>query len=318
MQIRMGVVAVFAASSLVACGGDDTPTTYDYWTCALDGALVDASHLVRADESPVVEAIRADDPRAATFEANPIDSDDEFEAVQPGELALVGLARTDRPDEWTVYARATDTDGAVRFAGPCGPEFDRQFAALQQVYGGSADVAFLARMMQEALEPGRGADLRNVVQPAGWSGVTVSDLIAPRWEGKVRVVWLTVAFGPPDAGGIAGIQSGVGFSGLGVGPGVTSEAQSALAVVSVDGPAVVLLQDDAGDFLATPLDLAGTPCRDAVAMTLEVDVEALTATCVPAALTESQQAEVSAAQAALAFDRTAASPAFSEGPPTQE
>jgi hypothetical protein len=318
MLIRMGVVAVFAASSLVACGGDGAPATYDYSACALDRVLVDSSHLVRIGDTPAVEFERAGDPRAATFAAAPIDADDRFDGVAEGELALVGQARTDLPEEWTVHATASDTDGSLSFTGPCSLEFDRQFAALQAAFGGADELAFLARMVDEALQSGRGADLRNVVAPAGWSAVEVTDALAPRWEGRVRVASLTAQFSPPGLGGIAGISSGVGFAGQGIGAGVPTTSLTMLVPVATDGPAVVLLQDESGTLLGQALDLTGTDCRDATGMFVTVDLQTRAATCRIAELTEVQQAEVTAAQAALVFDRAPAIPAYSDSPPTQE
>lgn len=311
-------MTVMLAVGMAACGNDDPPVTYDFARCGLDRVLVDSSHVVRVGDAPVVEFERASDPRSTTFAAHPIDSDDRFDDVEKGEVALVGLARTDLPEEWTVHATAADVDGRVRFTGPCAPEFDRQFVALQAAFDGAPDLALLERMVDEALQPGRGADLRNVVAPPGWSAVDVADPLPPRWEGRVRVVSLTLQFGPPGLGGIAGISSGVGYAGQGIGAGVPTTTLAMLAVVSTDGPAVVLLQDESGAPLGDALDLAATDCRDATGMMVTVDLQTLTASCRIAALTEVQAAEVAAAQAALQFDRSAASPAYSDGPPTQE
>ena len=305
-------------AGLAACGGDDPPVTYDFLRCGLDRVLVDSSHVVRVDDPLQVEFERADDPRAATYAAHPLDADDELDGVERGQLALVGLARTDLPDEWTVHATATDADGSVRFSGPCAPEFDRQFVALQAAFDGAGDLAFLERMVDEALEPGRGADLHNIAAPVGWSVVEVTDPLPPRWEGRVRVVSLTVQFGPPGLGGIVGVSSGVGFAGQGIGAGVPSTSLTMLAPIATDGPAGVLLQDESGKVLGDALDLATTECRDATAMFVTVDLQKLTATCRALELTEAQQAEVVAAEAALVFDHTAASPAFSDSPPTSE
>lgn len=311
-------MVVVLAVGMAACGTDDPPVTYDFARCGLDRVLVDSSHIVRADGADTVEFERPDDPRRATYTAHPIDADDRFDGVAKGELVLVGLDRTDLPDEWTVHATATDVDGQVRFTGPCAPEFDRQFVALQGAFDGEPDLAFLVRMVDEALQPGRGADLRNVVAPAGWSALEVSNPLAPRWEGRVRVVSLTLQFGPPGLGGIAGVSSGVGYAGQGIGAGVPATTLTMLAVVSTDGPATVLLQDESGTVLGDALDLAGSACRDATGMQVTVDLQTRTATCRVAVLTEVQTAEVAAAQAALQFDHTAASPAYSDGPPTQE
>jgi|GEM_PF-2994793 len=317
MIMKVGALAV-VATSLVACGGDTPPITYDFARCGLDRVLVDTSHIVRAGDTTTVELERSNDPRAATLVAHPIEADNVFDDMAAGALALVGLARTDLPDEWTLHATASDAGGTVRFTGPCAPELDRQFVAVQAAFDGNADLAFLERMVDEALDPGRGADLRNVVAPAGWSAVEVTDPLAPRWEGRVQVVSLTLRFDPPGLGGIAGVSSGVGFAGQGIGAGVPATPLTMLAVVSTDGPAVVLLQDESGVLLGEGLDLAGTDCRDAIGMMVTVDLQTRTATCRVAELTEVQTAEVAAAQAALQFDRTAASPSYSDGPPTQE
>jgi hypothetical protein len=292
--------------------------TYDFLRCGLDRVLVDSSHVVRVDDPVQVELERSSDPRAATYAAHPIDADDELDGVEQGQLALVGLARTDLPDEWTVHATATDADGSVRFSGPCAPEFDRQFVALQTAFDGAGDLAFLERMVDEALEPGRGADLHNVAAPVGWSVVEVTDPLPPRWEGRVRVVSLTTVFSPPGLGGIAGVSSGVGFAGQGIGTGVAATSLTMLAAVAADGPAVVLLQDESGAPLDEALDLDGTDCRDATGLFVAVDLQTLTASCRAVELTAEQQAEVAAAQAALVFDHTAASPSYSDGPPTSE
>lgn len=306
------------AVGMSACGADDQLITYDFARCGLDRVLVDTSHVVRVGDAPAVEFERSTDPRRATSAAYPIDAADRFDGVTRGELALVGLARTDLPEEWTVHATADDAGGRVKFTGPCAPEFDRQFVALQGAFDGAPDLAFLERMIEEGLQPGRGADLRNVVAPPGWSAVDVTDPLPPRWEGQVRVVSLALQFGPPGLGGIAGISSGVGYAGQGIGAGVPTTTLSMLAVVSTDGPAVVLLQDESGALLGDALDLTGTDCRDATGMMVTVDLQTRAASCRIAELTEVQAAEVAAAEAALVFDRSAASPAYSDGPPTQE
>lgn len=138
------VGAAAGAVLLMSCSSSEVaeePIVRDSASCALDRAIVNASHVVRVDASSgaitAVELTRTDDPRAAVFAANPIapgaavtltryDQVDGFADGGSDVVALVGQPRTDLPDEWTVYAVASTAGGALKFVGPCGEEFDRQ------------------------------------------------------------------------------------------------------------------------------------------------------------------------------------------------
>jgi hypothetical protein len=209
-----------------------------------------------------------------------------------------------------------DGDGGLRFDGPCGVELDRQLGALRAVSGGDDDLALEARTVDEALLPGRAADLRNIVAVRGPVS-EVTDPLPPRWEGRVRVVHLTVTFTPPGRAGVAALQSEVGTYGIGVGEGLAVTTLHTLAVVPLEGGVQVAILDDAGDVLATPIDLPGAGCLDASGTVVTVDLDELTASC-RAGITPEQQARVDAATTALRIDDTVAVPDISDGPPGTE
>ncbi len=330
------VVGLVTAVVLAGCSSETnraaTPAAWDYGRCALDRALIDASHVVRLDPTSgavtSVDLVRQSDPRADTFTTHPIDvgvnvtlarADDVSGLADAGTeaVALIGEPRTDLPDEWTAYAIATQSAGTLKFVGPCSIEFERQFAAVQQAFSGSADVAFLTRMVDEALLPGRGADLRNVAISPAWTANEVTDPLAPRWEGGVRVVAMTVSFSPQGHGGSAGLQSEVGFYGIGLGRGLETTTVSTFAVVPQTGPVHVLILDDLGRLVATALDLTDTACRDASGLHVSVNLVELTASCRPG-ITSDQQAEVGNITAKLSFDHSVAVPDFEAGPDATE
>ena len=334
---RLVVATSIAVLVIAGCGnqpaakGQPSPgTAWNYGRCALDRALVNSSHVVQLNSASgavtSVEFVRTTDPRAAVFEAHPIapgvpvkltrdDAIDGFPDAGSEALALVGQPRTDLPDDWAVHGVATVDGSSVRFAGPCAAEFDRQFAALRKVFGGASDVTFLQRMIDEALLAGRGADLHNVVVPEGTS-MEATDLLAPRWAGRVRVVSLTVSFAPQGHAGAAGLQSDVGFFGMGVGAGLATSTVDTMAVVPKSGTVHVLIVDDVGHVVAAPLDLANSDCGSAAAMLVDVDLVALTASC-HGGITPDDQARVDAATARLSFDNSVATPEFTDGPPGQ-
>ncbi len=318
---------------LAGCSSDSvdrgaTPAVWDYGRCALDRAIVDASHVVRLDATSgavtSVDLVRQSDPRADVFATHPIDVGADVKLVRADgvsgladagteAVALIGEPRTDLPDEWTASAIATQDAGTLKFVGPCSTEFERQFTAIRRAFSGSGDVAFLARMVDEALLPGRGADLRNVAISPAWTANEVTDPLAPRWEGGVRVVAMSVSFSPQGQGGSAGLLSDVGFYGIGLGPGLETTTVSTFAVVPKAGGVHVLIQDELGRTVATALDLADTACRDASGLYVSVNLVELTASCQPG-ITSDQQADLDSRTAKLGFDHSVAVPDFEAGP----
>ncbi len=328
-----GAVVAVALATLAACSSGSpsnaAETTWDVRRCPLDRAVINASHVIRVNPAGAVTSVdfvRESDPRAALVDAAPLaagaevtltrwDAVEGFADVSADSLALVGQPRTDLPDEWMAQALAVDDGGTIRFTGPCGPEYDRQFDALQSAFDGADDLAFLERMVDEALLPGRGADLHNVVS-GGESVGEVTDALAPRWEGQVRVVWVRVSIAPQGRGGAAGLQSAVGTYGIGRGPDVASSTFELLAVVPKAGRVLVAIWNDESKLVAAPLDLDDTMCRDADGLLIAVNVADLTATC-SIGINPAQQAQVEQAQSELRFDHTSAVPEYSDSPPGQ-
>ena len=327
----IAVLVLAGCSNYPAEKGQPSPgAPWNYGRCALDRAIVNSSHAIQVNSASgavtSVEFVRTTDPRAAVFNAHPISAgapvkltrDDGvagFADAGSQALTLVGQPRTDLPDEWAVHAVATIDGSSVRFAGPCSAEFDRQFASLRKVFGGASDVALLQRMVDEALLPGRGADLHNAVVPEG-SSMEATDLLAPRWAGRVRVVSVTVSFAPQGTAGAAGLQSEVGFFGIGVGAGLSTSTVDTMAVIPKTGKVHVLILDDVGRVVAAPLDLANSDCRNAAGMLVDVDLVALTASC-HGGISPANQARVEAATAHLAFDNASVKPEYTDGPPGQ-
>jgi hypothetical protein len=327
----IAVLVLAGCSNHPAAEGQSLPgAPWNYGRCALDRAIINSSHAIQVNSASgavtSVDFVRKTDPRAAVFKAHPISAgapvkltrDDGVAGLSDAgaqALTLVGQPRTDLPDEWAVHAVATIDGSSLRFAGPCSAEFDRQFAALRKVFGGTSGVALLQRMIDEALLPGRGADLHNAVVPEGTS-MEAADLLAPRWAGQVRVVSLTVSFAPQGKAGAAGLQSDVGFFGIGVGAGLSTSTVDTMAVIPKTGKVHVLILDDVGHVLSAPLDLATSDCAKSVGMLVDVDLVALTASC-HGGSTPDDQARVVAATAQLAFDHAAAKPEFADGPPGQ-
>ena len=327
---------VFALVSVVGLGGCSDPlpsgrSSIGARGCALDRSVIDASHVVRISSSGVVESVvleRENDPRRVAIDAFPIepgarpdltrvDGARALPDVDGGAVALIGQSRTDLPAEWAVHALATrDGDAHLQFDGPCGVELDRQLGALRAVFGGDDDLALVARMLDEALLPGRAADLRNIVAASG-PLAEVTDPLPPRWEGRVRVVHLTVTFTPQGRAGVAALQSEVGTYGIGVGDGLAVTTLDTLAVVPLEGGVQVAILDDTGGVLATPIDLPGTGCSNASGIVVSVDLDDLTASC-RAGITPEQEERVDAATVALRIDDAVAVPAFSDGPPGTE
>lgn len=329
-----GAAAVAIALVTLAACSSESPSlaeesTWDVQRCPLDRAVINTSHVIRVNPAgavTAVELVRESDPRAANVDAVPLaagadvkltrwDAADGFADVSADSLALVGQPRTDLPDEWMAHALAVDDGGTIRFTGPCGPEYDRQFDALQSAFDGAADLGFLERMVDEALLPGRGADLHNVVS-GGESVGAITDALAPRWEGRVRIVWVRVSIAPQGRGGAAGLQSAVGTYGIGRGPDVASSTFELLAVVPKAGQVRVAIWNDESKLVATPLDLDDTKCRDATGLLIAVNVADLTATC-SIGINPAQQAQVDQAQAELRFDHTSSVPEYSDSPPGQ-
>ena len=316
----------------LALGGCDQDVMPGVQRCALDRALIDASHVVRFNVSTgTVEAVtlaRPSDPRADVFERFPltsgarldfrrVDGFDGFDDTGSDAVALVGQPRTDLPEQWAVSAVAKATDGTLAFVGRCAVEYDRQFAAMKVAFAGSGTVEFVERMVDEALLPGRGADLANIAAAPGSGASEVSDPLAPRWDGRVRVVAVTVSFAPRGLAGSAGLQSEVGYFGIGVGEGLAVTALDTLAVLPLEGPVSAMIVDEVGGVVGVPLDLTDSRCRDASAVYLSVNLEDLSVACQPVARTDTQPL-VDEAQRNLQFDDSVAIPDYADGPPSVE
>ena len=328
--VAVALLLLWCSSGSGRTGGPPAARTWGYHDCPLDREIIDSSHVVRLNATTgavtSVEFTRTGDPRAKVFTANPIapraaveltrnDGVKGFSDAGSDAVALVGQPRTDLPTKWAVHAVAVEEAGALRFVGPCAPEFTRQWAAMQAGFSSTGDLAFLGRMVNEALSPGRGADLRNMAVLQGPDASEVTDLLAPRWEGRVRTVMLSLTFTPPEAAGAAGLASGVGFFGIGRGAGVSAPVLEVVAVVPLEGPVHVQILDG-GQPIGVPLDLANSNCRDAEGMQVTVDMTALTSRC-QAGISADQKSRIDDAQKALQFDHSAAAPQFASGPPGQ-
>jgi hypothetical protein len=237
-----------------------------------------------------VIGVRADDPRSRFFPSlarggslslsSPIAGSVLADIAGRPTLVAVGQYMLGTVEEWHLYAALDRAgDGSVSFLGPCGPELDRQLAALATGFGARPDVAFLDRMIAEELQPGRTLDVDYFTRPEG-SRAVGSESMPPAIAGKLRVIGLYLT--PTGSGrGIVGMYSTFGISGLSTIQAAGGASWLEAAAVPKDGAAQFVLYDAdhiPGQVTRVLLDLSADQLRgvDAIHVTLDTTTMAAT------------------------------------------
>ncbi len=150
-----------------------------------------------------VLSVRLNDPRSSFFPdfsdvetitlSREVSGSPLAEVAGTDALVLAGQKYIGTAQEWNVLAALTAApDGTFSFIGPCGEEFDRQFAAIAAGLQATPDVTFLKQSMQEALTPGRVADLTFLAEPLERRCVDPAD-VPPSIAPRLRVIALYLA-----------------------------------------------------------------------------------------------------------------------------
>jgi hypothetical protein len=195
-------------------------------------------------------------------------------------VVAVGQLFHGTSQEWQLRAAMhIADDGTVAFMGPCAQEYGSQFSSLASGLDATPNKLFLERLIDEALVPGRGADLDYLSQPASGRGFDSGGGVPPSLAGKVRVIGL---WGTPvgSANVVVGLRSEYG-------PGALSAAQAASggswmlpAYVPVNGDVEIIIGDTPDQYAPVlTIDAATMTGIDALHVTF--DLGAMTATYEP-------------------------------------